>query len=517
MDNFKTILLSEIDKFRVIGQSFKNKEINAAEFKKHSGGMGVYAHRGGNEFMVRLRIPSGITNVRELKLVYDFAKKYNLEGVHLTTRQAIQLHGMDIDEICDLMRDAIDLNIFTRGAGGNFPRNVALSPLSGVDKEEVFDVTPYALAVGNHFLRKIYTYKLPRKFKVSFSSSYKDEGHCTIQDLGFMAINKDGKDMFKVYAGGGLGMNPRKAIVIEEAIEPKEVLYYVEAMTNFFINEGDYNNKARARIRYLVEKLGEDVFRDKLKDYVAVEKEKSELELHLHPQLINKAGISIDTEDKRLVEQKQEGLYSVYVHPLGGQLKLSQLKTIIDLVDTMEDIDIRLTMTEGLYIRNLNGEEAKKVLEGTKDMTLKTRIDASVSCIGIPVCQMGRCNSQGLLQNIIEYFNKEGYTSDVLPRVHISGCPNSCAVHEIGEIGFMGIKKMVEGKPSDALQLFVGGEVEEGKTVLAETLGDFLPERIPEFLYELSKKVEASGIEFHRYIQDKEEELQAFIDEYKVV
>ena len=191
MENLKELLLSEIPAFRELGHKFENKEISSLEFKGTSGGMGVYAHRGGEEFMIRLRIPSGIMTYDKLKLVYKLAKEKNLNSIHTTTRQAIQLHGLDIDGICDVMEEALKNDIYTRGGGGNFPRNVSISPLSGVDKEEVFDVTPYANAVNKHFMSKITTYNLPRKLKVSFSSSKKDSGNSQVADLGFMAVNEN--------------------------------------------------------------------------------------------------------------------------------------------------------------------------------------------------------------------------------------------------------------------------------------------------------------------------------------
>ena len=144
------------------------------------------------------------------------------------------------------MKEALENDIYTRGAGGNFPRNVALSPLSGVDKDEAFDPAPYALATGEYFMERITTYKLPRKL-----------AHCTIQDLGFLAVNENGEKLFRVYVGGGLGRNPRLALVYPELINPREVLNYVEAMDRLFKAEGNYENKAKARIRYIVEKLGE--------------------------------------------------------------------------------------------------------------------------------------------------------------------------------------------------------------------------------------------------------------------
>ena len=223
MKELKEKLLSEIEDFRELGHKFYDGEVSMMDFKHASGGMGVYAHKGGKEFMIRLRIPSGIITVPQLNLIYDWAVKYGLDKLHFTTRQAIQYHGISIDSVCDLMEDALKEDIYTRGAGGNFPRNVALSPLSGVDKEEAFDPTPYALAVGNYFMERITTYKLPRKLKVSFSNSERDTAHCTIQDLGFLAVNENGKNQFRVYLGGGLGRNPRLALIYPELINPDEV------------------------------------------------------------------------------------------------------------------------------------------------------------------------------------------------------------------------------------------------------------------------------------------------------
>lgn len=516
MQSFKKILLDEVEEFRIAGHKFLGGELTVPQFKHTSGGMGVYAHRGGKEFMVRLRIPSGITHVDELNLVYDFAKKNNLDKIHLTTRQAIQLHGMNIDDICDLMKEGIHKNIFTRGSGGNYPRNVALSPLSGVDNNEEFDATKYALAVGNHFLRKIYTYKLPRKLKVSFSNGESDAAHCTVQDLGFVAVKKEDKEYFKVYVAGGLGNNPKKALELDELIEAKDVLYYVEGLISLFVSEGDYENRNKARVRYLVDKFGEEEFLKQFKTYVEAEKEKGDLELYLHPSEVTKEGLPIKLTHKRLIKQKQEGLYSVYLHPVGGQLKLEYLREILDELECCKDIDIRLTMTEGMYFRNLNGFEAKVLLDLTEEMGSNTEIEQSVACIGVPTCQIGIGNSQKLLEDIVNYFKDRGYKSDVLPRVYISGCPNSCGVHEIGRIGFVGKKKKLNDGVKDIFALFLGGNFGVGTTNLGGNKGDMLPLQIPEFLYKLGEKVEASKVSFDEFIKCNDEEVEKLISEYIV-
>lgn len=512
MSDLKEVLFNEIESFRDKGHEFLNGDISKMDFKGLSGGMGVYAHRDGKEFMIRLRVPSGILSVQQLQQVYDWIVQYNLGGVHLTTRQAIQYHGMSIDDICDLMKDALGKNIYTRGAGGNFPRNVALSPLAGVDKEEAFDPTPYALAAGAYFLERIYTYKLPRKLKVSFSNSSEDTAHCTIQDLGFLAINENGKEYFKVYLGGGLGKNPKLALILDELIEPKDVLYYIQGMVDLYVAKGNYENKNRARVRYMVEDLGEENFLSEYKKYVSIVKENNDLDLNISTKECAKKGIKIDINNSRVYEQKQEGLYSVYVHPVGGQIRAEELKNILDILKKYEDVDIRLSMTEGIYFRNLNGQEAKEVLEVTKKIGGDTIFDYSVACIGVPTCQMGIGNSQETLKEIFEYFENNNLNKKVMPRVYISGCLNSCGVHEVGSIGFTGKKKRVNDVLEDAFEMHIGGSFEEDKAKLGKAYGDITKKRLPEFLGELSKCIEIANVSFESYIEDREDEFQCLFN-----
>ncbi len=162
----------------------------------------MYAQRDKKSFMIRLRTSSGVISKSQLHTIYNMAYENKLEKIHLTTRKAVQLHGLNVDQICNIMEEGIHKYIFTRGGGGNFPRNVGLSPLSGVDPDEAFDVTSYAIATNKHFISKITTYHLPRKLKVSYSSSNHDDAYCTVQDLGFIVTLKYGKPYFNVYVGG---------------------------------------------------------------------------------------------------------------------------------------------------------------------------------------------------------------------------------------------------------------------------------------------------------------------------
>lgn len=514
MRKFKDELLSEIDKFKEQGNKFLNGELSKMEFKAISGGMGVYAQRDQKSFIIRLRIPSGITNLKEMQFICDMAERYGLEKIHLTTREAIQLHGLSIDQVCEIMKEGIENNLYTRGAGGNYPRNVAMSPLAGVDPLEAFDVTPYALAVNNHFLRKINTYHLPRKLKVSFSSSNMDVGHCNITDLGFLAVIKDNKKYFKVYLAGGLGQNPRTAVSYDELIEPCDILYHVEAMTRLFISEGDYENKHRARTRYILDRMGKEEFIKCYKEKLADVIEENDLKIHLSEDEINKEGIEIDGDYPRLFKQKQPGLYSVYVHPIGGELYLKDLKRMLYVLDAVEDLEIRLSMTEGIYFRNLNGKEAKIFLSLTDEIGGNTHLEQSVACIGVPTCQIGIAESQKMLNMIIDYFKERNYTKDVLPRIHISGCGNSCGIHQACLIGLTGRKVKIGDELKDAFELYMNGSFEEGSARIGKSYGIIEVEKIPEFFYELALLIEKKNINFQEYINQYESEVNNLVSKF---
>lgn len=498
MNNLKEILLSELPNFKETSFKFLNGEMSKLDYKGFSGGYGVYAQRDQKSFMIRLRTSSGVITKSQLYTIYNMAYKNKLEKIHLTTRQAVQLHDLSVEQICDIMEEGINKDIFSRGGGGNYPRNVGLSPLSGVDPDEAFDVTPYALSTDKHFISKITTYHLPRKLKVSYSSSNNDAAHSTVQDLGFIATIKDNKPYFDVYVGGGLGKNPKVGLKLDEPIEAKDALYYVEGLTKLYMDYGNYKNKNKARVRYMVEEMGEKNFLEKFKEYAL--KEKTTGGLDLNPESIDysKEGKEIDIYEPRLIKQKQKGLYSVYIHPVGGQLYLKDLKDLLYELDKIKNPIIRTGMTEEMYILNLDGNEAKRILEISKKISGDSKLEKSISCIGVPICQMGIQNSQKMLHNIIDYFreNVDKEIMDKLPRLYISGCPNSCGVHQIGHIGLSGKIKKIDGTPTDVFEIFLCGNFGVGKSRLGTSIGDFKASDIPEFLYELAKTTEGDFFEF---------------------
>ena len=213
----------DYEEFEKVTRQFYNGEVSVPEYKGFSGGFGSYAQRGGKASMLRLRLPGGRLSKEKLGFIAESIEKYHIDKLHFTTCQTIQLHNLNADAVCELAVAALDYGIVTRGGGGDFPRNVMVSPLSGVEKGEYFDVTPYAEAAGEYLMGLIKTVKLPRKLKVCFSNSPKNRTHATFRDLGF-AAREDGT--FDVYSAGGLGNNPKMGVLVAEEVPGTKILYW---------------------------------------------------------------------------------------------------------------------------------------------------------------------------------------------------------------------------------------------------------------------------------------------------
>ena len=201
-------------------------------------------------------------------------------------------------------------------------------------------------------------------------------------------------------------------------------------------------------------------------------------------------------------------------HPVCGQLSMSNYKLLIDKLDKLEDIEIRLSMNEGMYIRNLNGEEAVELINLTQNLGGETKLEQSVACIGSNICQIGIADSQGMLEDILKYFKEKNFNDDILPKIRISGCTNSCGTHQMGILGFAGKKKRVNNVVTESFELYLGGEKGKDKTKLGSYIGDITRENVPEFLYELAKSVEESNLTYEEYIVENNEQLNNIIDKY---
>lgn len=484
----------DLPAFREKTAEFYAGTLDKASYKGFSGLYGSYAQKDGKASMLRLRMTAGRMSKEKMAFIADVLVRYPVPRVHLTTCQTVQLHDLDQDTVCDVMEEALDHGIVTMGGGGDFPRNVTCSPLSGVEKGEYFDVLPWAEAAGAYLMNFIKAEKMPRKLKVGFSNSPANVTHATYRDLGFVA-RPDG--CFDVYSAGGLGNNPRFGVKVAEAVAPEKILYYIKAMWLTFRAYGNYENRGKARSRYMQETLGgpeayAKAFREKLAE---VEASGENLDLTVEIPAVSKEGDGVVVDGPRVIAQKQPGLYAVAWHPIGGQVDKQAFCDLSAALAQIPGTELRLSPDQTVYIINLNGEEAQRVLALTADGA-RSAFECSVGCIGGKTCQVGVRDSQGLLSACVEAVRAAGVPDGALPQMYISGCMSSCGTHQTGVIGLRGASKLVDGKPQSAFALFVHGESRQGGETMGRELGTILESRVPEFVVELGKTVAASGLSF---------------------
>ena len=489
--------------FKEKTDAFYAGELAMKDYKGFSGYYGSYGQKGGKASMLRLRMPTGEITKEKLKFISEAIDKYGIKRVHFTTCQAVQLHDLSKEQLYPIMEEALDNGIIIMGGGGDYPRNVMCSPLSGVEKDEYFDVAPYAKAVSDYLLTLVKAEKMPRKLKVCFSNSKKNLPHATFRDLGFSA-KENGK--FDVYCCGGLGNNPRFGVKVDEDVNPQDVLYYVKAMRDMFLKHGNYENRAKARTRYMVEALGgEDNLKATFKQFLS-EAKKCDLKISPEIPTVLKKGDGV-AEGLFVVPQKQEGLYAYLYHPLGGMPDVKVLKNLYETIKDMDEVKVKLCPDESCYVINLTAAELTKVKEVLSDNARNT-FETSVSCVGATTCQVGLRDSQGLLLSCIEKVREEGVKDESLPQIHISGCPSSCGTHQIGKIGFRGHTKVIDKTPKVAFMLYVGGSDYQGKETMGKELGAIIDSDIPNFLVDLAKTVEESNLSFDEWFSvEKVEEV----------
>lgn len=498
----------EIDTYEKAALAFESGELDRQAFKGISGGFGSYAQKD-SRLMLRLRIPGGCLTKELLKFLSDEIGQKQADLLKITTCQTIQVHNLRAKAAASMMRNALEVGIVTRGGGGDNPRNVMASPLSGVEKGETFDVMPYVQTVGDYLLTQLPSLHMPRKLKVGFSNTPANETHATFRDLGFIA-REDGT--FSVYCAGGLGPNPLLGVHIADGADPSEVTLYVSAMVRLFTACGNYESRAKARTRYLQKTLGPDQLRARFLEYLdEARKEEAPWPVPWEDEWLKEGDGEIS--GKRILEQKQPGLYTVSYHPVGGCLPPEKPRALYETIKDMDDVQVRLAPDGTLYIINLKASEVPAVLGVTADGA-GTLFESSVSCIGAAVCQHGLQDSQGLLRALVERVRRENFADGVLPKLHISGCPSSCGSHQAAALGLMGQAKKVDGEIRPAFRLFVNGCETNPGARLGEAKDVFLADRLPEFFIELGHTIQSANATFETWYPSHQEEFSALCAKY---
>ena len=435
--------------------------------------------------MHRIKVPYGGLTPEQLDTIADLAEEYSDSILHVTTRQDFQLHFVHIEDTPNLMRRLAAVGVTTREACGNSVRNITACPLAGVCHTEAFDITPYASALFEYLLGHDDVQDFGRKFKPAFSGCEHEAcGLVNIHDIGYLAQTKeiDGqlKRGFKVFVGGGLGTVTHNAKVLADFITEEELLPVTQAVCKVFTRLGEKKNRNRARIKFLVEKLGIDEFRslvfaerEKLPedkrwlDYLAgIERFE---ETPTKPTPLGEPSTEGFTEwlDTNIYKQRQEGYCVVTVNLPLGDLTSSQAWRLAEIARKYTPDAIRTTVEQNMVLRWVSKTHLSALYTELKEVGLGApgagTIADITTCPGTDTCKLGIASSRGLTRELrTQLIAKNGANEAVKNlRVKVSGCFNSCGQHHIADIGFFGNNRRRNKRAVPHFQVVLGGQWRE--------------------------------------------------------
>lgn len=514
---------------------YRSGEMPESEFRKRRLSYGLYYQLDHTSHMQRIKIPAGILTPEQLEVLADQADKYGRGVGHVTTRQNIQFHWVPLDETPTLYEALNEVGITTRGACYDSVRTITACAHSGFSKREVFDVVPYAKALTNHFLFHEHSLSLPRKFKIAFSDCREDRAFAMIHDIGFYAKmrqeNGHGVKGFSVYCGGGLGSQPRAAQLVSEFIPAEDLLVFAEAVVHLFHRDGNRGDRRKARSKYLVKALGLEEYKKRLYQlYEQAKREKGDelrgdLDFYLNefrlPEplpLDSTEEPRVDDEDYQhwrrtnVEEQKQAGYAMVTVKLNRGDFVSDDLRNLARIIRQFNNGSIRTTIEQNFLIPWIRVQDLPELYRNLKEADL-AEVDAHlitdvVSCPGADYCSLAVTRSMRVAAKTREYlFRWNQDPEEIGPfSVKISGCPNSCGQHHVGDIGLTGMMaKDSQGREREHYSIMVGGGSSEGSLTLGTRLkGKFPEEDAPKVIAALAtyyKTHRQNGEVFRDFVQ----------------
>ena len=485
MNSFRTELEDPIVQKDIIDlekkiKEFREGKIHDEKFRSLRLARGIYGQRQPGVQMIRIKLPFGKVSFKQLLRMADISDEYAISNLHLTTRQDIQIHYVSLDRTPELWAKLEQDDITLREACGNTVRNVTASPTAGIDPKEPFDVSPYAHATFKYFLRNPICQEMGRKFKIAFSSSDADTAFTYIHDLGFIPklIIQNGEEIrgFKVLFGGGLGAQPSIASAVNDFLPEDELIPYIEAVLRVFDRHGERTNRNKARMKFLVAKLGlEEVLRLIEEEKVANRSKKfiidrNTIDLPQMPEEKTLPEVNISDQflyqrwlDTNVFEQKQKGFFGVYIKVSTGDIPTSKARKFIAAISGLVADEIRITINQGLLLKFVRQEALPLLFERLKELDFVKPGFDSVSdvttCPGTDTCNLGISNSTELARVledlIINEYDDLIENQDI--KIKISGCMNSCGQHGLAQIGFHGSSLKADGKVVPAAQVLLGG------------------------------------------------------------
>ena len=466
----------ELDRFVEKLEAFERGEVAPDAWRAFRLVHGVYGQRQDGPMMVRCKIPQGVLTPEQLVALAEVAERWSTGRGHITTRQNVQFHFLKLEDVESVVRHLGAAGLTTREACGNSVRNITGCPYAGVSELEPFDVTPYAEAMTRHLLRGPLSSTLPRKFKIAFGGCC--GGDCVgagFNDLGFLARVRDDRLGFRVTIGGGLSTLRRAGFLAHEFLPVEEIFEVAEAVLRVFDRTGDRKNKAKARLKFVIERLGVEGFLaeyHKEREAIAAEggRPVGELPAVAIPRLKRAfpqpATPGFDAFlDKNVRAQKQRGQTAVTIRVPLGDLSATQLRGLAQLAREMSaEEQVRTTAEQNLVIRFISRDalpalHARLVSLGLALPGPRTISDVT-SCPGAMSCKLAVTQSRGLADLLTRHLEQHPEVAALAESlsIKVSGCPNGCGQHYVAGIGFQGSVRKIAGRPVPQYHLFLGGK-----------------------------------------------------------
>ncbi len=503
------IIQREFDDFDSEAEKFLGGETPEDQFIGFRLKQGVYGQRQADVQMIRVKLPWGGVSPEQMDAFAAVVDRYApADKAHITTRQNIQMHHIPLRDAAAVIRQLSDAGLSSREGCGNTVRNVTADPWAGVCHDETFDPTPYAGAYVRYFVRHPTTQLMPRKVKTAFTGSDTDRALTGIHDVAFIARERDGVKGFEMRVGGGTSIMPRVAPTLIDFVtaDDGEYLRYTEAVLRIFDRQDWLRvNRARARLKVLVDKIGIEALREQVEEELegdwAAERDFSvDHRLFLHDEESNVPAppVSAGSPNGDLAEfrsfaaanverQRQEGFSAVQVKVTRGDLTGEQFRGLAAIMREFCGGYARTTVHQNLVLRWVHDDAVYDVWSRLVELGLgeagADQINDVVSCPGTDSCKLGITSSMGLNRAVQERIEAMGITDPLTRRVHIkmSGCPNGCSQHHIGNIGFYGASIKVGEHTIPAYVAHIGGSYDGGEIVYGSRLKVRLPaKRVPE-------------------------------------
>ncbi len=527
------IIEREFDDFDNEAEAFLAEQLPEDQFIGFRLKQGVYGQRQPDVQMVRVKLPFGGVTPEQMDVFADVVERWApLNKGHITTRQNVQIHHVPLRDMESLLREISAVGLSSREGCGNTVRNVTGDPWAGVAPDEVFDCTPYAGAYVRYFVRHPTTQLMPRKIKTAFSGSEEDRAITGIHDIAFLARERNGVRGFELRVGGGTSIMARVAPTVYEFVEADngDYLKVAEAVLRIFDRQEWLRvNRARARIKVLLDKIGVEAFRqlvdEELEGDWVDEREFDVDRLRFDvdeegsapaapPRPASPNGDRSEFERflaSNVQAQRQEGFSAVEVKITRGDLTPEQFRGLATIMREYTGGNARSTVQQNLVLRWVRDEALYDVWESLEALGLgdpgAREITDVVSCPGTDSCKLGITSSMGLNRAISERVDSMAITDELTKRIQIkmSGCPNGCSQHHIANIGFYGASLKVGERQMPAYIPHIGGTYEGGEVVFGKRLKSRLPaKRVPEAVERWVRLYEAertAGEEFNAFAE----------------